>query len=265
MSPSRASPETTPQSPRVALFVTCLANVYRPTVAEATVELLEAAGCRVEVPMNQSCCGQIGYNAGAIDSAKPVARNIITTFEGFDYVVAPSGSCAGMIVHHYPQLFADDPLWAPRAAAVAERTWEITGFLVDVMRFDVPRRVDFGERVASYHDSCAGFRELGIKQQPRKLLAGAGVAIREMQGTEVCCGFGGTFCAKLPDISVAMADEKIGNARKAGANTMIGGDLGCLLHLSGRSKAAGYGIEFRHVVEVLADRLDRPALGEEQN
>jgi len=261
----RTPPASTPRSPTVALFVTCLANVYRPSVAEAAVELLERAGCRVEVPPNQSCCGQIGYNAGAIDSARPVARNLISVFEGFDYVVAPSGSCAGMIAHHYPLLFGDDPLWAPRASALAAKTWEITSFLVDVMRFSAPLTIDLGQRVASYHDSCAGFRELGIRQQPRKLLADAGAGVTEMQGTEVCCGFGGTFCAKLPDISVAMADEKIRNARAAGANTIIGGDLGCLLHLAGRSKAAGHGMEFRHVLEVLTDRLKRPALGEEQN
>jgi len=250
-------------APRVALFVTCLVNVFRPAIAEASVELLRAAGCEVQVPLKQSCCGQPGYNAGAIDAARPIARQMIETFEGFDYVVAPSGSCAGMISHHYPRLFEQDAAWHARALALAARTHEITQFLVDVMGF-VPQRAEgAAARSPCYHDSCAGLRELGVRGQPRQLLAAAGVTVREMQGTEVCCGFGGSFCVKLPDISLAMADEKLGHAQAAAADMLVGGDLGCLLHLCGRAQASGSELEFRHVVELLADRLDRSALGRE--
>lgn len=253
-----------PSPPRVALFVTCLANVFRPTVAEASVELLRAAGCEVHVPLAQSCCGQPGYNSGAIASARPVAQGLIRTFEDFDYVVAPSGSCAGMIRHHYPRLFADDPRWRERAQALGAKTFELTAFLAEVMHFAPAPTRGTAARTITYHDSCAGLRELGIRAQPRQLLAAAGVTLTEMQGTEVCCGFGGTFCAKLPEISVAMADEKLGNALAAGADMLVGGDLGCLLHLCGRAQAAGKSLEFRHVSELLAARLDRAALGEEQ-
>ena len=254
----------TEPAPRVALFVTCLANVFRPAVAEASVELLRSAGCEVHVPLGQSCCGQPGYNSGAIASARPVARGLIRRFEGFDYVVAPSGSCAGMIRHHYPRLLADDPRWLERAQALAAKTFELTAFLAEVMHFSpAPTRGTAGRKI-TYHDSCAGLRELGIRAQPRQLLAAAGVALTEMQGTEVCCGFGGTFCAKLPEISVAMADEKLGNVAAAGADMLVGGDLGCLLHLCGRAQASGKALEFRHVSELLAGRLDRAALGEEQ-
>jgi len=249
-------------APRVALFVTCLANVFRPAVAEASVELLRAAGCDVHVPLAQSCCGQPGYNSGAIAAALPVARELIRTFEGFDYVVAPSGSCAGMIVCHYPQLLAGDPQWHARAEALAAKTFELTTFLADVMHY-APPPLAAPPVELSYHDSCAGLRELGIRTRPRSLLAAAGVAISEMRGTEVCCGFGGTFCAKLPEISAAMADEKLANARAAGATTLVGGDLGCLLHLCGRAQAKGEKMTFRHVAEVLAGRLDRPAIGED--
>lgn len=257
-------PAATGPAPRVALFVTCLANVFRPAVAEASVALLRAAGCDVHVPLAQSCCGQPGYNGGAIASARPVARQVIRTFEEFDYVVAPSGSCAGMIRHHYPRLLAADPPWAERAAALAAKTFELTAFLAEVVHFRPAPARGVAARTVTYHDSCAGLRELGVRSQPRELLTAAGVAITEMQGTEVCCGFGGTFCAKLPEISVAMADEKLGNALAAGADMLVGGDLGCLLHLAGRAGACGKALEIRHVSELLAGRLDRPALGEEQ-
>jgi L-lactate dehydrogenase complex protein LldE len=213
------------------------------------------------VPLAQSCCGQPGYNAGAIDAAAPIARRTIASFEPFDYLVTPSGSCAGMIAHHYPKLLAGDPAWRQRALALSAKTHEITGFLVDVLDWQ-PRTASAREgRRFTYHDSCAGLREMGIKTQPRKLLAGAGVTVDEMQGTEVCCGFGGSFCAKLPDISLAMADEKLAHALASGANTLVGGDLGCLLHLGGRIAERGLALEVRHVTEVLDGALDKPALG----
>ncbi|MBK7522268.1 MAG: (Fe-S)-binding protein [Gammaproteobacteria bacterium] len=254
-------PSETRPAPRVGLFVTCLANVFRPGVAESTLRLLRRAGCTVEVPLAQSCCGQPGYNAGAIAAAKPIARQLIETFEPFDYVVTPSGSCAGMIAHHYPKLFADEAAWQARALALAAKTREITQFLVDMPGWEAaPAQLPEARRF-TYHDSCAGLREMGIKAQPRKLLAALGVSLTEMQGTEVCCGFGGTFCAKLPDISLAMADEKIAHALASGADTLVGGDLGCLLHLAGRIAERGLALEVRHVTEVLDGTLESPALG----
>ena len=236
--------------PRVALFVSCLVNVFRPSVAEAAVALLEQAGCDVSVPLEQSCCGQPGYNAGAIAATRPLAQNLIRCFEGYDHVVAPTGSCAGMIATHYPRMLADDPPWHARALALAAKTHELTHFLHTVMAFMPARQPDAA--TITYHDSCAGLRELGVRAQPRALLATAGVPVQEMQGTEVCCGFGGAFCAKLPEISTAMADEKLANAIATEAATVAGGDLGCLLHLAGRASAMGVALEFRHVAEVLA-------------
>ena len=241
------------QRPRVALFVSCLVNVFRPSVAEAAVMLLERAGCEVEVPLEQSCCGQPGYNAGAIAAARPLAQNLIRCFEDYDYVVAPTGSCAGMIKAHYPRLLADMPAWRERAQALAARTHELTHFLHSVIAY-APSTVT-GVAPVSYHDSCAGLRELGIRTQPRALLSQAGVPVSEMQGTEVCCGFGGAFCAKLPEISTAMADEKLAHAVASGAGTVAGGDLGCLLHLAGRAAVTGVPLEFRHVAEILADAV----------
>jgi L-lactate dehydrogenase complex protein LldE len=247
--------------PRVALFVTCLVNVFRPAVARASVNLLRAAGCAVDVPASQSCCGQPGYNAGAIDAARPIARDVIRLFEPYDHIVAPSGSCIGMLRTHYPRLFADEPDWHERALRLAAKAYEITSFLSDIRQYS-PSPASVGQDI-TYHDSCAGLREVGIRHQPRTLLSNAGVQVREMEGTEVCCGFGGTFCARMPEISVAMADEKIAHALDCGAATLVGGDLGCLLHLGARIRERGVSLQCRHVVEVLDGQLDTPAIGAE--
>ncbi len=247
--------------PHVGFFVSCLADLFRPSVAFGAIELLEAAGCQVEVPEAQTCCGQPGYNSGAVDDARPLAQRVIEAFAGFPYVVAPSGSCAGMIKHHYPKLFAEYPEWHARATDLAQRTWEVTSFLVEVMDY-APTVSPLQGRKVTYHDSCAGLRELGIKQQPRKLLERAGVELAEMQATEVCCGFGGTFCAKMPDLSEKMVDDKLNNALDTGAGVLLGGDLGCLLNIAGRARRRDSQLEVRHVVEVLADELAGPAIGE---
>jgi L-lactate dehydrogenase complex protein LldE len=240
---------------RVGLFVTCLANVARPQVAEAAVRLLQHAGCEVEVPANQSCCGQPGYNNGAVQATRAVARQLIATFEDYPHVVLPSGSCAGMLVHHYPRLFEDEPAWQARAQALAARTHELTQFLVDVCGYVPPAALGDGQRL-TYHDSCAGLRELGIAEQPRRLLRQAcGAQIEEMEQREVCCGFGGSFSVKQADISVRMADEKLSNCQRTGAPLLVGGDLGCLLHLGGRASRLGLDLEVRHVAEVLAERI----------
>ena len=244
--------------PRVALFVTCLVDMFRPSVGFATVKLLEEAGCTVEVPEAQTCCGQPAFNSGDRATAAEIAKRVIRTFEGYDYVVAPSGSCAGTIVKDYPDLV--DGAWVPRAQALSAKTHEITSFLVDVLGVEA---VAAGvPRLATYHDSCSGLRSLGVKEQPRKLLASAGTTLREMEEAEVCCGFGGTFCVKYPDISASMAGDKVRNATETGAELLLAGDLGCLMNMAGKASREGRGIEVRHVVEVLAGMTDTPAIGE---
>lgn len=250
-----------PSTPRVALFVTCLVDLFRPTVGFAAVKLLEQAGCRVEVPRAQTCCGQPAYNSGDRADAAALARQTVAALEGFDYAVVPSGSCAGMIGVHYAELLKDDPEWARRAAAVAERTFELTRFLVDVMEWDA---VDarFEGRI-TYHDSCSSLRENGVRTQPRALLARvAGLELAEMAETEVCCGFGGTFCVKYPDISNRMVGDKAANVRATGAGTVVAGDMGCLLNIAGRLQRDGDAVAARHVAEILADMADGPAIGE---
>lgn len=249
---------------KVGLFVTCLADLFRPSVAFASIKLLEAAGCAVEVPRQQTCCGQPGYNSGAYADTLPLARQVIKAFADYDYLVAPSGSCVGMIRHHYPRLFKDSPQWQARAQDLASRSWEITSFLVDVLDYK-PATVNSAlkDRTVTYHDSCAGLRELGIRQQPRQLLRDAcSATIVELQQPDVCCGFGGTFCAKMPHISAHMVDDKLDDALGTSAGMLLGGDLGCLLNISGRAARAGKSLEVRHVTEVLADQLDQPAIGE---
>ncbi|MFV8817073.1 (Fe-S)-binding protein [Haliea sp. E17] len=252
---------TDPQPPRVALFVSCLADLLRPSVAFASIRLLERAGCIVDVPQEQTCCGQPAYNSGEADACLPLVKRTIELFEHAEYVVVPSGSCAGMICHHYPALLSGE--WRQRALDLAARTWELTSFLAEVMRIDHRTQLDQSLPAITYHDSCAGLRELGIKSQPRKLLRSlCGVRIAEMEQTEVCCGFGGTFCAKMPAISAKMADDKLAAAEASGATLVTGGDLGCLLHLAGRARREGRQLQFRHVAELLDGDLDTPAIGE---
>ena len=246
--------------PRVGLFVTCLVDAMRPSVGFATLKLLRDAGCRVEVPDAQTCCGQPAFNSGDTADAAVLARHFIETFEGYDYVVAPSGSCVGMTRAHYAEALADDPAWAERARRLGERTYELMSFLVDVMHFapaDVKLDTSF-----TYHDSCSGLRELGIKAQPRLLLGSVGgLQLAEMADTEVCCGFGGSFCVKYPEISGRLADDKLARLAETGADTLLGGDLGCLLHLAGRLKRCGSKVKVFHTAEVLAGLADGDGIG----
>jgi len=246
---------------RVGLFVTCLVDLFRPTVGFAAVKLLEEAGCTVEVPRAQTCCGQPAYNSGDRADTRAIATRVIAAFESYDYVVAPSGSCAGMIREHYPTLFGDDPALQKRAQALAARTYELVSFLTDVR--GVSRVVARFEGTITYHDSCSGLRELGIKQQPRKLLATVeGLRLAELPGAEVCCGFGGTFCIKYPAISDKIVSEKTADIAATGAGTLLAGDLGCLLNMAGKLKREGRPVAARHVAEVLAGMTDTPAIGE---
>jgi L-lactate dehydrogenase complex protein LldE len=246
---------------RVGLFVTCLADLMRPSVAFAAVKLLEDAGCSVEVPDAQTCCGQPALNSGDSVDARAIARRVIVAFEGFDAVVGPSGSCMGTLRQDYPALFADEPAWAVRAEGLARKSHELLSFLVDVLKVDrVDARYD-GQ--VTYHDSCAGLREMGVKGQPRKLLGSvAGLDLVEMRGTEECCGFGGTFCVKYPEISTKMVDDKIAHIQGSGAGTVVGGDLGCLLNIAGRMKRRGLPIRVLHTAELLASMGSQPAIGE---
>ncbi|MEJ2014060.1 MAG: (Fe-S)-binding protein [Limibacillus sp.] len=249
--------------PRVGLFVTCLIDMLRPSVAFASVKLLEEAGCRVEVPRSQTCCGQPAYNSGDRKDTEALARQTIEAFEGYDYVVAPSGSCGAMIKDHYPTLFAGDPEWRARAEALAGRTFELISFLVD-QRGMTSVEAKLAAKV-TYHDSCSGLRELGVKAQPRRLLASVeGLELTEMNEPEVCCGFGGTFCVKYPDISNEIVGKKAGDIEASGAELLLAGDLGCLMNMAGKLKRSGSKVEARHVAEVLAGMTDTPAIGEER-
>jgi L-lactate dehydrogenase complex protein LldE len=256
-----ASDEHAAPGARVGLFVTCLVDLFRPTVGFAAVKLLEDAGCRVEVPA-QSCCGQPAYNSGDRADTKAIARQVMRSFAGCDYVVAPSGSCAGMMRIHYPELFADEPAFLPEVQRFASRVYELVSFLSDVL--GVERVVARYDGTAAYHDACSGLRELGVREQPRKLLRGVtGLALKELPGAEVCCGFGGTFCVKYPDISERMVSDKIADAVATGADTLLAGDLGCLLNMAGRASRAGRKLRVRHVAEVLADMTQTtPPIGE---
>jgi L-lactate dehydrogenase complex protein LldE len=244
---------------RVGLFVTCLIDLIRPSVGFAAVKLLENARCIVDVPL-QSCCGQPAFNSGDRVTTREIAMQVIAAFEPFDYVVAPSGSCAGMLKAHYPELFLGDPNWQPRADAFAAKTWELVSFLVDVCGVkSVAARL---AATATYHDSCSGLRELGVRAQPRALLRTVdGLRLTEMRDADVCCGFGGTFCVKYPDISNAIVAKKAVNIAATGADLLLAGDLGCLMNMAGKLQREGRDIEVRHVAEVLAGMTQEPAIG----
>lgn len=245
----------------VGLFVTCLVDLYRPTVGFAAVKLLLDAGCTVEVPESQTCCGQPAYNSGDRADTKAIARSTIAAFEDFDYVVAPSGSCAAMLKHHYPRLFEGDVDWELRAKSLAAKTHELVSFLTDIA--GVTEVGAALQRSVTYHDSCSGLRELKVKEQPRRLLGTVdGLSLKELPTAETCCGFGGTFCIKYADVSVEMVSRKAEDIRATEADLLLAGDMGCLLNMAGRLKREGSEIQVRHVAEVLAGMTDRPAIGE---
>jgi L-lactate dehydrogenase complex protein LldE len=244
---------------RVGLFVTCLVDLIRPSIGFAAAKLLQDAGCTVEVPL-QTCCGQPAFNSGDRGTTRAIAEQVIERFAPYDYVVAPSGSCAGMLKQHYPELFHGDPNWRSRADAFAAKTYELVSFLVDVLRVE---RVNahFPSSV-TYHDSCSGLRELGVHAQPRRLLGTVqGLTLTEMRDADVCCGFGGTFCVKYPDVSNAIVGKKAANVVATGARTLLAGDLGCLMNMAGRLQRDGEPVDVRHVAEVLAGMGDEPAIG----
>ncbi|SAL37201.1 (Fe-S)-binding protein [Caballeronia humi] len=236
---------------RVGLFVTCLIDLMRPEIGFSVIKLIEKAGFEVIVPPAQTCCGQPAYNSGDRPLARDLAEKTLREFEQFDYVVVPSGSCGGMIRSHYGDLFRDDPELMSRYARVQPRVYELTDFLVTVARVQLEAGVFEGG--VTYHDSCSGLRELGVKTQPRALLAQAGVPVTEMKGCEHCCGFGGTFAVKYGAISTAIVDEKCANIRESGSNAVVLGDLGCMLNIEGRLRRTGdTTTRVLHIAQVLA-------------
>jgi len=242
---------------RLALYVTCLVDLMRPSVGFASLRLLESAGCEVVVPEGQTCCGQPAWSAGNRPLAIDLARKAIAELEGYEHVVVPSGSCADHIRNVYPVLMADDPEWGPRARLLAERTRELTEFLVDVLHFAAPP-AEFAGSV-TYHDSCKGLRGLGIKGQPRQLLQQVrGLTLREMPESEECCGFGGAFSVRFGDVSTQIVDRKCASIAAAGADAVVGGDLGCLINIEGRLRRRGdETTRVLHVAEVLAGGSDK--------
>ena len=256
------TPAHPPATPCVALFVTCLVDMIRPQIGFAAIRVLEAAGCEVVVPDAQTCCGQPALNSGDRDTAADLARRAIAMLEPYDHVVIPSGSCAATVRVHYPEILEHDPEWGPRATALAARTFEILAYL-DEVRGWKPEGVAL-DATGTYHDSCSGLRELGIKRQPRRLLAAVeGLSLAPLAGAETCCGFGGTFCVKYPAISNAIVAEKATAIDATGADLLLAGDLGCLMNMAGKLNREGSKVRAFHAVELLAGMGDGPAIGEE--
>jgi L-lactate dehydrogenase complex protein LldE len=236
---------------KVSLFITCLSDVFFPEVGKSVVEVLERYGVEVDFPMGQTCCGQPAYNSGYHKEAKEAAKHMIDQFAASRYVVAPSGSCVAMIRHYYPEMFKDDPIWKPKAEEFANKTYEFSQFLVHVLGVDDPKCEWAG--TCTYHHSCHMRRGLGIKEEPLQLLSRVeGLDLKELPYAHDCCGFGGTFAAKMSDISEAMVDEKIKHIESTGANILVGSDMGCLMNIAGRLRRTGKKIEVMHVAEVLA-------------
>lgn len=246
----------------IGLFVTCLVDTVRPSIGFATSRLLEQAGFRVHVPTAQTCCGQPAFNTGDHETARAIGERLVETFERFDYVVAPSGSCLSMIKTHLADVFRGDPTWQERHGALAARCHELLSFLVDVAGFAPDARY---EGRVTYHHSCSGMRELGVRGQPERLIAAIdGLAYAPLEHPEACCGFGGTFCVKYGAISTAIADDKVDDIAGTGADTLLGGDLGCLLNIQGRLARRGQDVKVFHLAEVLAGLTQAP-LGRERS
>jgi L-lactate dehydrogenase complex protein LldE len=244
----------------VALLVTCLVDLYRPSVGFACIKLLESAGYQVVVPKTQTCCGQPAFNNGDNKNAADLAKKLIVEFEHYDYVVAPSGSCIAML-HDYPALFSMTSELHQRAKRLKSKSFEITSFLVDVVDY---KSIDSSFQGAiTYHDSCSGLRNLAIKDQPRKLLAQVKDAeVKEMKEADACCGFGGTFCVKYPEISNQMVTDKIESICATDADLLVSGEMGCLLNIVGKLKRENKTIQARHIVEALVGSLSTPAIAE---
>jgi L-lactate dehydrogenase complex protein LldE len=232
---------------QAALFVTCIVDQLFPDVGMAMATVLERAGCRLSFPPDQTCCGQPAFNSGYRDEAAKVARHFLDVFKDAEYIVIPSGSCTSMVSHHFHDLFPNDP----EVDRLAHRTYEFSQFLTDVLKVeDVGAKLD---AVVTYHDSCHALRELKIKSAPRRLLANVkGLELREMDAAEECCGFGGTFSVKFPEISGGMARTKIDSILRTGASTVVSIDSSCLMQLQGALRRGNHPVKVMHLAEVLA-------------
>lgn len=253
---------------RVALFITCLADWMRPRIVESTLKVLSAFGCAVDIPSAQTCCGQPNHNSGDRAGALALARHTVNALAGYDYVVLPSGSCTGMITKHYPALFALDATMLARLQAL--KVYELTQFLVQVLQVDRDESRSAGlatlaargtrPRTLTYHDSCSGLRELGIKREPRLLIAKLQQhnqgKLLPMADEENCCGFGGAFSAKFGEISSAIAARKCDSITDSGAEAVVLGDLGCMLNIEGKFRAQGKSTRVFHIAQYLAGDCD---------
>lgn len=251
----RPSPRYKP----VSLFVTCMVDMIYPQTGVSVVEILEHLGVEVRFPAGQTCCGQPAYNAGFHDDARAVARHFLDVFADAQVIVTPSGSCAAMVRHEYPLLFADDPELRDRAAWAASITWELSEYLVDGLGI-----TDLGARLpptkVAFHDACHGLRMLGLGEQARALAAQVdGVSVNELAGADQCCGFGGLFAVKLPEISGAMLHDKIAAIEAAEADVIITGDASCLTQINGGLSRAGSARRVMHLADLLAAGLKSDA------
>jgi len=237
--------------PRVSLFITCLSDQFFPEVGECAVRVLRRLGAEVAFNPAQTCCGQPAFNTGYRDEARQVAARVLDLFDDAEYVVAPSGSCTSMVRVFYPELFADHPARLKQAKRLGERFFEFSAFLVKVLKVE-DVGASFARRV-TYHDSCHLLRELGVGEEPRKLIrAVRGIEFVEMQDFRLCCGFGGTFSVKFPEVSVSMGEDKLRAATEAGAEYLVANDSGCLMHLAGVIHRQGLAVKTMHLAELLA-------------
>ena len=238
-------------SPRVTLFIQCLIDNVYPKVGDAMVRVFEHLGIALDCPSDQTCCGQPAFNSGYHRAARKAARHFIDTFQDAEIIVCPSGSCTDMVRHHYPTLFQDDPAWRVRAQQVAERTFEFSQYLVDVL--GITELGAFFNGTVTYHDSCHLLRNLGVADQPRKLIGGVGGArFVEMKDADRCCGFGGTFAVKYPEISVGMLEDKVAAILDTGADAVVGCDMSCLMHIQGMLSRRHLPVRTMHIAELLA-------------
>ncbi len=238
----------------VDLFIPCFIDQVYPDTALNMVKILEKVGCGVNYNPEQTCCGQPAFNAGYRDECKEVGEKFIREFQNDRYIVTPSASCSGFVKNYYPEMFHNSVLHN-EYKQIQKNMFEISDFLVNVLKI-----TDLGaklEGVATYHDSCAALREYGIKREPRVLLEKVrGLELREMEDTETCCGFGGSFSVKFEPIAVGMGEQKVNNALKTGADYIISTDISCLMHMDGYAKKQGKNVKMMHLVDVLASGLD---------
>lgn len=251
-----------PKGKPVSLFVTCLVDMLFPNTGMSVVRVLEHLGVQVDFPQAQTCCGQPGFNAGHRDEARQVAQQFLRAFANSEVIVTPSGSCAAMVRHEYPTLFADDPQWSALAQRAASRTWEFTEFLVDGLGIsDLGARLSQDEKFA-FHDCCHGLRLLGLQGQGRELMKHVeGAQVNELKECDACCGFGGLFSVKMSDVSTAMMRRKIVNIKQADADTVLLSDVSCMMHINGGLSRDGTPKRARHIAEILASGLDDEQTG----